>query len=908
MLKWLLPFLLLPGLTFAQQVPFDEHISEFCGINDSVTSSKLKSCESPNAENVLTDGGSLEPIWGTSVKIPEVLAGHPIKGHWQFIAPDGTKYLIIHASSTVYYTDFSGDPVALRTVGAEFDIDAVTAFGRIYFVNGSDAGWYWDGTSTATITDMPIADHIGFAHERLYVANTSVSGSEVATSSFGSGSYWTVPPDVADQPDAPNSFRFHQADGDAITCFKLTPWGWFIGKNHSTHLLKGYDNLRYYKRILDPDIGCLHDRLVQMLDGSLVWASQDGVYAWGGAGKPELISKDIENRFKQIRNLEAAADFWDYGTQAQWESGIISQNGPSDSWSTTAIPAKIVPSSITFLETSGNDFSRGDLVVVSTYRVSGSLVMQSTGNIVFNNIGAEIDSTTNWETNGWNRTSSDVKSCKHGTYFWQLNTACGVQDILLEVLDADTETQISNRIVSIIDITGCYDAASFQQPFISPTHPYKRIKVRVTHNGIVHKSVPLVASGKLIFRYWDNSGVGDGSCIKAWDVSETQFVSAEGTYTSQTFDTLFSTPVWGPFGVNLSSSANSQVNFEIQSSTSGGAGEFGSWVGVGPNEYPNIPSERYYKYKANFTLASATNVPSQVNSVSLAATSTGQYFSGLKFIGDDITSWSTGDFDDTLTRSDLVSYYVRTASYAFAQGAASPAWVAHTNNQIIQASTNTYYQFRTVSGIDSSSQTVIINKHIANWNEGEAPTPASIVDDHRYIMCVPIGGDTTVNNSCEIFQKNKSWTRLTGPSIGSLGMHNDIPLAGDGSTGSAVWEFMREGVTNFAGSAIESFWETPDFTQGASHHDKSVREIWVDADYQAGGNIEIGYVVNKSTSYATESLNLDDTDDIVDQKIDFENGFERGRYYRVRVRNTDLDDPFKIHVISIYGDIEPRYQ
>ncbi|KKL46687.1 hypothetical protein LCGC14_2343050, partial [marine sediment metagenome] len=235
-------------------------------------------------------------------------------------------------------------------------------------------------------------------------------------------------------------------------------------------------------------------------------------------------------------------------------------------------------------------------------------------------------------------------------------------------------------------------------------------------------------------------------------------------------------------------------------------------------------------------------------------------------------------------------------------------WTSHANHTTVQHSTGAYFQFRVLSSsITSSSETAQVHRWIFNWQEGTSAKGASMILDRRYFMCVTISSSSTENDSCEILQVNNEWTRLEGISVGAMTLYSNDPVAIDGSTNSAVWNIMDEDFTDFDGLAIDSFWVTKDFNLDHPNNDKTIHEIWIDADNESGASVDIAYAVNKSTTWVDETVALDSISDLVNEKVPIDEAFARGRYIRFRIRNNDLREKYNMNNLTIYGDIEARY-
>ena len=298
------------------------------------------------AVNVLTDNTYLEKRPG-NVFLSSANAGFPVAYVTDWVAASGTRYLIQQSSGNVYATNFSGNPVLIATVAANYNLMTAPAFSRLEFADGYRPLWYWDGNSTYTVTDnadgngssnmtAPTCTLIDFKDNRLWCANlpygfntpgnTENGGGSytVLTSSAGGDGYWAVPSDAAQVDDAPNRFDFSPDDGDQIVCLAHTPWGEFIGKHNSSWMMKGNGNLSYQPLPISSKTGCVDQRSVQMVYGVLVFLSVDGVYGYAGSGEPQLLTRELDPLMVTVREALSIQGFWATQLEPDWASGTES--------------------------------------------------------------------------------------------------------------------------------------------------------------------------------------------------------------------------------------------------------------------------------------------------------------------------------------------------------------------------------------------------------------------------------------------------------------------------------------------------------------------------------------------------------------------------------------------------------
>lgn len=334
--------------------------------------SKAIDGDAQDALNVLTDNTWLEKRPG-NVLLGSFGANFPVNYVNEWVAPSGTRYLIGQSSLTVYETNFSGSPVALSTVAAGYNLTFTPAFSKAYFADGNKPIWFWNGTSTGVVTDAasgavaPICTYTAFKDNRLWCANiTNVEASQVDVSSAGGAGYFVVPPNASQIDNAPNQFLFTPDDGDSIRCLATTPWGMFVGKRNSTYMIRGNGNLTYDARVLDPKIGCLDNRSVQMVYGVLKWLSADGVYGYAGAGQPRLISRELDPLLATglVRQGASGQGVFATSLASDWQSGTTSSgtnNLPTATWDDVDSPGTIFPSSFTLLDTNRSPYLQGGI-------------------------------------------------------------------------------------------------------------------------------------------------------------------------------------------------------------------------------------------------------------------------------------------------------------------------------------------------------------------------------------------------------------------------------------------------------------------------------------------------------------------------------------------------------------------
>lgn len=852
--------------------------------------------------------------------------------------------------------------MVLSTVTSGYDVDSVNALNRIIIVDGNSNPRQFDGSSSATIAGMPICKYVEFMHESVFCANIpSVSTSRVAKSSVSSATNWTVPGNVADVAGDPNTFDFQRDDGEGINCLKATPWGLVVGKRHSMHILKGIDNLTFYKRIIDPAIGCVDDRSMQMVDGNLVWLAVDGVYAWQGAGPPELLSNDITPLIKQIRQLNSVAGIWIVDSEGEWELGSFDTNGPSRVWDSNSVSGSIFVASTSFIDTNGADFVAGELgltnaaVDVDTITVSGGALTIAKSTTSSYNLDpftdTNITSSPAWTTadscmttavkDGSRRLVCDCSSCSGGTMTtpstatygrWAFDyliptgeSVTGAADLLLanyEFLSGGPITyslrlyhpgvatnQVSYRFYrdstqvgasKILNITP--GTATTFSAVRTSTGAFSIYFGTATELSATYSDTPAPTQIKIfVYRY---NATSESNSFD--NISIPEFKTA-GVFYSRVFDTSFSTPIGGPITVSSTiASGIGTLAFQVRSATSS-SGEWLAWANMTNEVSRSTQARRYQQYLSSFTTTASTVAP-YISDITQHFIATGNYRSEVHQIGSRISLWRSGDWTDSLSPAGILQYFVRSASYSFVAGEDLLTWSTMTNHNTITIATNTYFQFRVQSSsMTSSSQTASMSRFAANWQEGTEKPVASGTLDHRYFLCVALSSTSVINDTCLVLQKNNKWVKYTGPSLAAMTIYDNNLVAGSGNTDSYAWKIMQADVYRDDNAAINSFWTTKDYTGKNPFHDKIYHEAWIDAEV-ATSSVTVGVATNKSSSFSNKTLSLDVTGSYINKRVAPSTGYALGRYHKLKFTNSTIDQYFRINRFMFWSETKARTQ
>ena len=890
-------------------------VGKFGGINQYNDTTQVEDGDATDAQNVITDNGYIESRPG-NIKIASILVGYPVTFLGQFVGASGVKYIISQSSTTLYASTLDGTNTVISTVTAGYAADMTVAYGKAIIVNGIDRPITFDETSSGTLAAMPVCSLVEFKDERLYCGNVATSGSQVSVSSFGGIAYWTIP--FVMTADAPTSFTFNRDDGENMACMKASPWGLVIGKPHSMNVLKGYDNSTYYKIVLDPAIGCTDQRSMRMVDGYLVWLAADGgVYSWGGSGPPILISREVTPLVKKIRQLSSNSAYWIAKTQADWQAGSVTINGPTPSWDITSYPGMILPASNAYFTSSFGDWVSSSNISTNTL-APGMYGAASTTLAVGTMTVPNADTLAGWTLTGDSLSAEpNTMSCaprfapKNMAHAYTIaggNACSGASGLSIKISILLNGVSVATATHNSPFSDGCSSHTIAIPPAVwipnqAGAWSVKWEKTYSFSNFTATSQTGLPPGG--FFNYADQlRSQGPAACDYYFAVGSSAAFTSPGTYTSPIFDTLFATPAAGPFTVSMTTVAGTSIAYAVGSSTLP-TGPFKNYTAIVPGG--TVPfQDRYWQYMSTYTTTVATQTPVEA-SVLMIAFSTGDYYSPVHFIGNKITSWKTIDFTDTQDPAWLLNFYVRSSTGSFSILSSTPAWTLQLNHQTITVSTGPYFQYRMeISSTTRSTQTASVGRSAVNWQEGTSVPLASGWIDHRYFLCGMFSTSTVINDRCLVLMQNHKWSTWSGPAPAAMTLFDNNLIVGSGNSDSSIWKIMQPGVYSDDGAAIDSYWVTKDFTWSNPYENKALTEIWTDAYQVAGGSMTVSYAANKSPTWTDRTVNLDGTANYITKRIPIPAGNPIGKFFRFKFASDRLDQYFRLNNFGIFTQIKPR--
>ena len=849
----------IPPCQVYSQTIGEQHISNFGGINNFLDPMMIADGDAQNAKNVITDEGDLRTIPGNVLYT--VIGSSAISYLGEYVNPAGSHELISKTGLSVF-----ASTITINTLNADRDIDMVSAFNSAYFVDGTTNSFSYNGTSVSATIGFEDCKFVEYYQGRMVCVNMSTDSAKIDMSWYNNPALWTVTSD----PDSGSIKYFDREDGYGINCVKSTPFGLFLGKGHSTQFLKGDSNDTFYQVPLSGDVGCVDDRTIQLVDGELVWLSQDGWYAYDGASAPRPISIEVKNATNNIRQSAASESNVNTNTQSVWQAGT------SAGWDSVVLPNSI--KTLTY-DSGVSVWGAGVSVNVSTNAgFNDGTGGGWTGYPITNYPGIGNVVVTNYQP-------VRLYGNMIGAYWLKMATGAGT---LVGAYVSIRKTSDKSLIQGVQIAPASNSCTNYTFSGITSAFP---VSISIYPWGVYGVSTMtttgFTASSGLVGVKVCSDCNADGTC----DASQNNLffdVFDHFDYTSAwspTFDTALSTITV----LNSIIKSSTDTTLALQYSTD--SVKFST---------STVPS-RYFQYQVHFT---TTVVVSSFTSVDFSVLSTAPYYSQVHFTANDVSQYKQFTVNDTEIGA-TPSFYVRTATYAFDKSDSVISWVPQVKNALITASTAPYIQFGINPNITTSTQSVIVNSVNMVYRVGsKAPRAASVVADHRYICSVSTASPTQ-NDTTFIWQKNKKWTLSYDVSYGAMSLYNNFPLAGDGSATGKIWTIMQGNAYSFDHVAIDSFWQTKSFAFSAVNNQKVLNRIWVTADNSGMSKLNIGWQAERDGIWHSTGTSLSGANFVIREVEGLGFPSLAKRQFSFGVAGNELDKYFRLKLLSIYFTTNP---
>lgn len=214
--------------------------------------------------------------------------------HWR--QNDGTTFFNYMAQGSILYYSIQGTsdwtPAGNGTIGSDSRVGHAIFDNTLVICDGIGSTRHTtNGTSFTNSTLAPVAVDLSVYQNRIYAAGTS---STVFATSANSATNWNT-------SGTSDSFSFTAPGAGKMNRIFTVSDRLTLSKNtRNMYLWDGYS-------VVDPSWsngpGSPHS--LDLCDGYAFWTNDQGIYGWGGGGRPQLLSNAVQSQF--YNNLGSAA-------------------------------------------------------------------------------------------------------------------------------------------------------------------------------------------------------------------------------------------------------------------------------------------------------------------------------------------------------------------------------------------------------------------------------------------------------------------------------------------------------------------------------------------------------------------------------------------------------------------------
>ena len=845
----------------------------FRGLSDSDSPATIDPCDAQDLLNTESNlhGTAVLKRKGFQKSADLTVSTSAVTGSHSFIDASGNRLDIV-CNDRQCFKSTNGNAFAVFLGTAASGVTRwsfVDVGGNLYGANSKrDPILKYDGTTLSYPLGMPLGTILEMTQDRMVVGDIASQPNRVHYSSAGAVEQYTTGVNPED-----SFFDDIGSAGDKIRGLKYHNGNLYIFKTASLTSCELADQYNTRCSIRIPNLGTTDPASIVTAGSYLYFRAQDKNYWEIGPGGLRQISNKISTLVKsQSGGLSGGEITNVQTTQSDWDSGI---QFPSSTWNTATIPGSIFTSSMVFTETAAADFNAGTKVNVST-NVNGALYVYTSTGLVFENAGAEKNNYSNWVlggsgncgvTNAFNPLTVDCAGTgginpKFGTYLW---SQCYGNDgnFKVRILDAGDGSTLKTTTIQATDLAS-QNVWYYQRINLADVSPSTgSIKIQIAYTptavGCNNAEATLTSSATVMGDYlplWLMKGTFASNQPFTWDFDETIPQSTSGTYTSQCYDTTFSTPIWGPFtGTIISSVTTSSLTFQTQVSSTC-SGTFDTAVTATDGSPITSLNKRVIKYIANYTLNSTTNAPAGFSLATLPSATTGQYETRCIQPGSSISAFGTLSCAQTLTGRGSVVFYSTSAATCGALPSGVPdSWVnTVTNNATLAIGTNTavYVGFKSLLG--SATDQAQIDSCVLNWVEGTLSQPSWAVYDSikdAVYWTTAVDNAPYANRLLKYDRRLDSWYPWHLTAQAPKFINNNLYFGG---SSSGTWNLFGT-VDNDNGNAIDAFWKSKDVGGDAPFQEKNFRTLSLLNRNAGTGSLTATYTFsNAETGAYTVSL------------------------------------------------------
>ena len=807
-------------------------LSDFSGgINDHDDPTKVAANESPGAQNMVIDEGSLKPRKGVTLCGDPLPSGNVGKSAFPYAKSDGSERIIVSDNENYYDTPDCTNYTRFKD-GEDSNAIADYAIVRnkLWVLNRATHPFTWDG-STTTLLDgrantpspaPPRASYIEFWKERVFLGRTISDPAGIAFSDITDSAGNDIDPSTGTAAfPATNVIQVGQESEGPLYALHVYRDRLYAFKQDAIYRINFNSRFDISVERVASNVGTRYDKSIEEIDGLLYFTGPLGVYAFNG-DEVVRLSEKFDNKFGTLRQPNNDESF--------------------KSWSLAS------------------DFDDGTQLQISTTQINGSIEIENSLDEDWNDGTADLDDINSvffeWtEHDGASGFSEDVKTDGAGTSVGWFVSA-GESGDRYSAFSATPSYQSTNETGIQFDLD------------LVPGNPSNQIVwVQFVSNGGNHN--PGLEVGYALKLALEDAEVGiyrtDGGTVDVPILVLIASMTPSGTHTE--FEKTWQV-TWATDG-DIFVSTNGVQFLTGNDTTYSSSTAISFW-----SQYNKGAAQSYWEVGID-------NVEVQE--------STGSWISD-KFNAVSVSSWTRFDTTQNSNGGTILWQYRAASSEG---GLDSASWNSITPGVTPNiVNTNTWIQFQSsfTASSENFGKTPEVQDVTQNYSQGDfvsQPIYAGYIDK-RYWVTAASGAASNNNIAMVRSRGNTNAWMFYDLQINDLFKYQDNYYA-LASTHSAIYR-LEDG-ENDNGEAIHWHYETGDIEWGAPWVRKELLKLTVEFRGDDAANSKIGWSRDSGSTWGESDLDMSAAGR--DSKTFFING-GNAFDFRFRVRNSTLDEDASI--------------
>lgn len=886
---------LLIGTAWADSIT----INKFGGLNNATDSTVINDNQFQDALNVELNkaGTGVRKRDGYSSFLTVSGVAGSVDSVFDFKNSNGDECMIISSSGTVYRSINQTTAVSVTTI---------TATARLYCSSSQGLGYCFASDASGdpftydcvtftyrTANSYPDGKANAFSNDRQYVVGVAASPNTIFASQ--QGAYTTFTTGLLDT----SGFTEDVATaGDKLTAIEYLNGRVIAFKEYSIIGYNIVDQFNVTGYSISDNVGVANPEAVVINEGRAYFKGSDNRFYVidGSPGGIDIISLPISTTTASL--LSGKTRYSIQTSKADFDAGNLSFAGAQSPMRSDIVVGSVLPSSVTFVDTSSANWVAGSFDSRLSTRVLNGTLQISTAPFLVYNGGFETGTTTYWTCDASASATCLVTSGSPlvGTYSAVVTVGCsGVGSANVLLLDANNNTlatQSSGQTGGTIDLTA-YSTQTLKIRFSAGSGGNSSTLTSTTFTAISSVSWMATSGG-------DCPAGGNFGFAKIDEVRMNRYFDINQSsdtrlFTSQTFNTAFSTPIGGPFTASSTTPAGTSLLYAVQSASSS-SGVWTDWTSITNGNKIN-EVKQYYRYLSTFTTSVGTQTP-VLKDVTLIAATSGQFVTQC-IQPNPITAWGALEAVTLSSGTGSMSFAVSTgASCALAGG----VWTAQSTGTTISVATASAVKIRTTFAIGSATDTARLYSITANWAEANvAPPSYSTYWDNGLYWSVADAG-TTNNKMLKYDLLFGEWFLFDIP-FNALHTFNN-QMYGGCTTCGKVYKYSNivrnQAPTSDDGANINAYFKTKDFS-ASPFIENNYETISLVATNQNAGTITNTWKINGGQLSGNYSVSTSTGDNVVRSNYRFPAG-KNGTFFNLNIGNNSTT-PFEI--LGIRVDFSP---